>query len=267
MMNKFYVLNQVPAVLRARNFRLYTNGGRRLVDLWQNGGAAILGHTPPSLLRALKNTAGRGLYAPLPHFMETGYIKALARVFPGREFRLYAAPPPELETLAAAGSAALWRPFTDPAAPLAVPENAPPVLIPVVPGIQGWRDNLPYGLCALAVEPDCAQTASLPPADFLSPVLLAAAARGIYDLVAAAPARANPAYPRVAKALKKNAYWQRQGLYLWPRQTPDDEDWAALFSRFLAKGFLLPPLSSQPAILPGELSPGEEAHLAALLDC
>jgi glutamate-1-semialdehyde aminotransferase len=88
--NEFSLLDLVPLVQRARDFRLYCNGDRRLVDLWQNGGAAILGHTPPAVLREIKNTASRGLYAPFPHFTENRYIKALAKIFPGRKFRLYA---------------------------------------------------------------------------------------------------------------------------------------------------------------------------------
>jgi hypothetical protein len=267
--NEFSLLRLMPTVLRARDFRLYTKGGRRLVDLWQNGGAAVLGHTPPSLLREIKNTASRGLYAPFPHFLEGRLYKALSRIFPARDFRLYAAPPPQLETLASDNTAALWRPFFDPAAPLSVPENAPPVLIPVVPGIQGWRGDLPLGLCALAVKNDFA-ISSLPPGDFLPPVLLAAAARGIYDLIAAtgkaaASERANPAYRRVDRALKESRGWQRRGLYLSLKHTPSHEEWAALFRRFLDNGFLLPPVSSHPVILPGILSPGEEAKLAALL--
>jgi hypothetical protein len=263
--NEFSLLRLMPTALRARDFRLYAKDGRRLVDLWQNGGAAILGHTPPSLLREIKNTASRGLYAPFPHFLEDRLRKALSRIFPGRDFRFYAAPPPQLETLAGDNTAALWRPFLDPAAPLSVPENAPPVLIPVVPGIQCWRGNLPLGLCALAIK--VADTPPLPPGDFLPPVLLAAATRGVYDLIAAATERANPAYRRVDRALANQVSfrWQRRGLYLTPEQTPSNEEWAAIFRRFLDNGFLLPPVSSHPAILPGVLSPGEEAKLAALL--
>ena len=252
------LLRLVPDVLRAREFRLYTKAGR-LVDLWQNNGAAVLGHTPPSLLRELKNTASRGLYAPFPHFMEARYHKALSRVFPDRQFLIYSAPPPGLDKLAAEGSAALWRPFSDPAEPLKVPEN-PPILIPVVPGIQTWRNGLPLGLCVLAVK----DGAAVGNGDFLPPVLLAVAARGIYDLISAAKARANPTYPRIDKALK-NSHWQRGGIYLTPRQEPSQTEWAALFRRLLEGGFLLPPHPSQPLILPGVLSPGEEAKLALLL--
>jgi hypothetical protein len=259
---EFSLLRLVPAVLRARDFRLYTRGAGRLVDLWQNGGAAILGHTPPALLRELKNTASRGLYAPFPHFLEGRFIKALGRLFPQRNFLLYASSPVIVETLVKAGTAALWRPFLDPAAPLAVPEDAPPVLIPALPGIQGWRNGLPQGLCVLAIAPGF--DPPLPPPDFLSPVLLAAAARGVYDLIAAAMLRAKSSFPRIGKALKDSP-WQRQGVYLTQRETPAPETWAALFRRFLDAGFLLPPVPGQPAILPGVLSPGEETKLAALL--
>jgi hypothetical protein len=262
--NDFSLLRLAPTVLRARDFRLYTKDGKRLVDLWQNGGAAILGHTPPTYLREIKNTASRGLYAPFPHFLEDRYFKALSCIFTNRNFRLYAAPPQELFTLVVEGDASLWRPFIDSAAPLAVPGNAPPILIPVVPGILGWRCGLPLGLCVVAINPDYEKT--LPPGDFIPPVLLAAAARGIYDLSAAAPERMTQ-YPRIAKALKQgNKFWQRQGIYLSPRQTPSPEEWPALFRRFLDNGFLLPPLPSQPLILPGILSPGEEAKLAELLN-
>jgi len=263
MNNEFSLLKLVPDVLRARDFRLYTKAGR-LVDLWQNNGAAILGHTPPSLLRELKNTASRGLYAPFPHFLEERYHKALSRIFPDRYFRLYSAPPRVLKEMVADGDAALWRPFTNSASPLEVPED-PPFLIPVVPGIQTWRDGLPLGLCVLAIKKDAAIGAD---GDLLPPVLLAAAARGVYDLISVAPARANPMYPRIAKALKNNEeqnFWQRSGIYLTPRQKPSQKEWAEVFLRFLEKGFLLPPFPSQPLILPGILSPGEEAKLALIL--
>ena len=218
--NEFSLLRLLPTVLRARDFRLYTKDRKRLVDLWQNGGAAILGHTPSGFLREIKNAASRGLYAPFPHFLEGRYFKALSRIFTNRNFRLYAAPPQELHALVAENTAALWRPFIDSAAPLAVDENAPPILIPVVPGIQGWHNGLPLGLCVLAINPDYEKI--LPPGDFVSPVLLAAAARGLYDLIAPAPERMKKGaiefhvYPRIARALKAD----QQGKKFWHLSFP-----------------------------------------------
>jgi hypothetical protein len=86
----------------------------------------------------------------------------------------------------------------------------------------------------------------------------------VYDLLAS-PDRAKPSFPRVAKALQ-GTRWRRQGIYLYPKERPGNDEWAALFSKFLEAGFLLPPNQDQPLILPGELSPGEEAKLAAVLE-
>jgi hypothetical protein len=262
------LLKQIPAVLRARGFRLYTQEGRRLIDLWLTGGAAVLGHTPPNILREIKNTASRGLYAPFPHFTEGRYLKALSKIFPGRSFRLYAAPPPELSPLFNSGQAKLWRPFTNPASPFALAENTP-VLVPVLPGIQLWRSGLPLGLCVLAAQDahlfdNDGLLARFPESDNLPPVLLAAAVRGIYDIIAA-PERGNLKFPRIEKALKKNR-WQRTGIYLELKEKPEIENWTALFQKFMEAGFLLPPSPSFPVILPGELSAGEEAKLAAALN-
>lgn len=281
---EFALLRLAPEVLRARDFRLYTRGGRRLVDLWLNGGAALLGHTPHLLLRELKNTASRGLFAPFPHFLEGRFIRALSRLFPGRTFRFYASSPAVVEALLKKGEAGLWRPFLDPGAPLAAAADAPPVLIPVLPGIQGWRGGLPQGLCVLAMDstdstrknanPENAVVpgaASLPSGDFLPPVLLAVAVRGIYDLIAAAPERGSPVWPRITRALNNNSPWQRRGIYLslkadyGLRAEEGLEVWAVLFRRFLDAGFLLPPIPDHPLIIPGVLSPGEEEKLAEVL--
>jgi len=261
----FSLLRKIPNILRARGYRLYTQEGRRLIDLWLTGGAAILGHTPPNILREIKNTASRGLYSPFSHFTEGRYLKALSKLFPGRAFRLYAAPPQELSTLFNKGEAKFWRPFTKPADPFSVTEDAP-VLVPVLPGIQTWRGGLPFGLCVLAAKDgffDGGNGAEFPESDNLPPVLLAAATRGIYDILAA-PERANVKFPRIDKALEKSR-WRRTGIYLYLKEEPITEEWTALFQKFMEAGFLLPPAPSFPVILPGELSAGEEAKLAAAL--
>ena len=259
--NGYSLLKQIPVIVRARGFRLYTQKGQRLIDLWLNGGAAVLGHNPPNILRELKNTASRGLYAPFPHFTENRYLKALLKIFPEYSFRLYAAPPPELTKLFDSGAAKLWRPYTDPASPFAITLEESSIFIPVLPGIQLWREELPLGLCVTAAKSE-EQLTQLPPGDILSPVLLSVAARGIYDILAD-PRRAKPILPRTDKALLNSSVWRRQGIYITSKEKP--EAWETLFHRFLDAGFLLPPTPLEPAILPGELSDGEDKKLAELL--
>jgi hypothetical protein len=262
--NEFYLLRQIPHFLRARNFRLYLANGR-LVDLWLNGGAAVLGHTPANLLRELKNTASRGLYAPFPHFAEGRFLKALVKLFPTYSFRLFAAPPQELITLFNNGAAELWRPFASPitidTAHEGTEKNTKQLFIPVLPGIQSWRNGLPMGLCVVCASFEA--LTQLPESDILSPILLAAAARGVYDLLAA-PQRAKPVFPHIEKALKKSQ-WQRKGIYLTLKEKPAYETWETLFHQFYNAGFLLPPTPFYPLILPGELSQGEEVKMAKLL--
>jgi hypothetical protein len=265
------LLRLLPPVVRARDFRLYTRDGRRLVDLWQNNGAAVLGHTPAGMLRALKNAAERGLSSPLPHQQERRFHKALSALLPGMDFRLYRGDAALLRALGidafpdpALGAALpqptqpaaplLWRPFLYPALPLDRP------LVPVLP--HPWPDilrvlALPQALTETAPEP--------PPSQLIPPTILAAATRGVYDLIAAKTVRGRPDYPRVEQALAGNQ-WRRRGIYLSLSGAVDKETYAALFQRFLDQGFLLPPVQTHPLILPGILSPGEEAKLAELLN-
>jgi hypothetical protein len=294
------LLRTLPPVLRAREFRLYTQNrrkeGGRLTDLWQNGGGAILGHKPPAILREFKNAADCGLLSPLPHPLEKRLLKALDRLFPRRIFRIYAPgtapaglweaagfPPPgaiadpALPPRSGGGpaEAALWRPFLG-EPPLAAPEHVP-VLIPLLPGL-GWAQDRPLGPLILAVDPaakfgppapgganSAPETACpVPPPDRIPPALLAALTRGICDLIAAGQERGKCPFPKIRAVLDKGP-WERRGIYLSPRETPDMAAWEGVFRRFLAGGFLIPPEPGTPLILPGVLSPGEEAALAGLL--
>jgi len=263
------LLRHVPEVLRARGWRLYTKKGR-LVDLWQYGGRALLGHNPPGLLRAIKNNGERGLFSPLPHFAENRLLKALSDLLPGYFFRLYDNDVflnQALKTAGFKGQPLLWRPFLLEAAgrcstlrckyaasSLQVNQETQPVLFPVLP--------CPIAPAVLAYNP--AETGDLseklPPSLLFSPVTLLAAARCIYDLLAV-PERGNPRLPKTDQALKKSAVWKRQGIYLFYTSN----NYADIFRHFLEGGVLLPPSPEDPAILPGELSPGEDTKLAELV--
>ncbi|MCL2880736.1 MAG: hypothetical protein FWF29_10860, partial [Treponema sp.] len=100
---------------------------------------------------------------------------------------------------------------------------------------------------------------------------------------AAAPERANIQYHRINKILKDSPWRRlaypsmvsgqpagRSNIYLAPRNALADSAlaagaWETIFRRFLDAGFLLPPVPGHPLILPGIMSPGEEAKLAMLL--
>jgi len=276
------LLRLLPMVLRARDFHLYTEGGKRLVDLWLHGGRAVLGHKPPRVLLELKNAAERGLFTPLPHPLEKRLVKALSTFFPDRSFRFYndllsmyraiekafpsesalfhaeAIPDPAFPA-SNDGKAivSLWRPFVQ---PLPADEKTP-ILIPVLP----W----PLGPAVLTL--DKSLEASFPQGELIPPVLLAQAARALYDLAAKIRSPDRQRFYRIEKAIagagqskdSKNSVWQHRGIYLTTRM--DREKYAELFRRFLEAGFLLPPRASEPAILPATMSKGEETCLTELL--
>jgi hypothetical protein len=101
-----------------------------------------------------------------------------------------------------------------------------------------------------------------PPSDNIAPITLAPATRAIYDLIAS-PERGRPRLPRIEAALS-NSPWRKQGIYCSLAKPLEEREYAALFHRFLENDFLLPPTQNAPLILPGTLSAGEEAKLAAL---
>ena len=259
------LLRLLPRVLRARDYHLYLENGKRLTDLWLAGGRAILGHKPPMVLGELKNTAERGLFTPLPHPMERRFLKALGELFPGRVFRLYADAGSLHRTLeeAAEKEASIWRPFTGSSVvnrssdSISSDDNQQEarVLIPVLP----W----PLGPEVLALNKDMDNI--FPAGEIIPPVLLAPATRALYDLLAVIKdgSRTRRMYPKVEKALKDSP-WRRRGIYLTLEEETDREKYSHLFKHFLEGGFFIPPSQAEPLILPASMSDGEEAKLAGL---
>ena len=240
------LLRLVPGVLRARDFHLYLEGGKRLTDLWRQGGRALLGHKRPRVVNELKNAAERGLFSALPHPLEKRFLKALAGFFPGRAFRLYlneGSMYRALETAGVSGNVPLWRPFLE--------KVTVTFFTPVLPWSPGPE--------VLVLEKSL--DASFPPGDLIPPVLLAVAARALYDLAAVLKENKIPRYPKIEKAL--GPVWRRQGVYL--TTDANGAQYTAMFKKFLEGGFLIPPSAEEPAILPFVMSQGEEAKLAQLL--
>ena len=249
------LLREIPRVLRARDFHLYLDNGKRLTDLWLHGGRAFLGHKPPLMLKELKNSAERGLFSPFPHFLEERLLKALGVIFPGRVFRLY----PDLSSLYRAlenasrireadfvepGEIPLWRPFMGESAKKNTDKDTG-ILIPVLP--------CPLGPEVLVIDKNL--DTAFPQSELISPVILAAAARATYNLIKAMKEKL-PRYVKIEKALK-DSVWRRKGVYLitfGAGVAEGAEGYREMFRRFLEGGFLLPPSAEEPAILPAFMS-------------
>jgi hypothetical protein len=257
------LLRLIPPVLRTRDYHLYLEDKKtvkegelknRLVDLWLDGGKALLGRKPPQVLKEFKNSAERGLLSPFPHPQEKRFIKALTQLFPNRSFHIFtdeSSLARALDQAAQGASPFIWRPFMENSRIL----STYPLIIPI----------LPWPLAPELLVLDRSMDGQFPTGDIIAPAILAAAARAIYDLLAS-PERGNPKYPKIEKALTNPRHpWKREGIYLAYGANIDMNFWETLWKQFLEAGFLLPPAPDDPLILPGILSPGEETKLAALL--
>ncbi|MDR0550967.1 MAG: hypothetical protein LBG72_02990 [Spirochaetaceae bacterium] len=260
-------LTDAGIIRRARGWRLYTGDGRRLIDLWQDGGRALLGHTQNAVLRELKNHSERGLFAPFPSYAGAHFYKALRALFPNASgFSILNC---ALFDVKAVLGYPLWRPFSmEDEAALHEPVFVPVLPFPLAPVVAVYTGG---------AKPEPANAAC-------SPVLLAAATRAVYNLIAAG-ARGAVQFGKVNSALKKaeergTSLWRRDGIYLRYKESADacvSADMPAadtgitprylmLCRAFLAGGFLPPPSPFYPFILPGEMSAGEEAKLVKLLE-
>jgi hypothetical protein len=121
---------------------------------------------------------------------------------------------------------------------------------------------MPPQVQALVLDPSL--EARFPPSALFPPVLLAAALRGLCNLLALPLEQRTLPFPRINRALSQSI-WRRRSVYLYAPALSGGGAYAPWWNYFLQAGFLLPPHPQQPLIIPRILSAGEEAKLAALL--
>ena len=253
------LLRRIGPVRRARGYRLYTYDGRRILDLYQDGGRAILGHGGGGIVTALKSGLDRGPNSPLPS-VYTGRLRVavsklipecgVIRVFSNSE-RAFSAVSRWLDRRASPANACdpvgltgqhdgpirLWRPF-QPAAQspfVGLPERW--AILPILP-IVG--DSPPQ--VVLFSAPEASES------DIIAGFRLAALVRGVYDLVSD-PERSELMLPG----------FRSVGPYLLPEQA--GRAYSDRFNILLNHGFLMSPAESMPSIVPARMSTGELAEL------
>ncbi len=259
----------LPAVRRARDFHLYTADGRRILDLYLDGGAALLGHRPARLGRELKNLLERGLAGNLPSVHGARLVRTLRGLLPGHRWfgiaasvdaawRLLCGRIDRLPaTLAEAADplrdpgwreapVAWWRPLCE-QQPLggAWLEQGPAALLHRLPFRIG------AGPVTVSTREPVAAGAGQHEAGSVSPLLLSGAAAALRHLARAAPQRLAAAahWPVDLGA------WRRTGIYVLPNYPRCQH--AGVFAAFLHAGVLLNPHHPAPNILPASASPGE----------
>lgn len=255
---------RVPIIHRAREYHLYSVSGKRYLDLWQNGGRALLGHRPGRLTTVLKNTISKGLIADLPSVFDGRLFRMLQQMFPDyRDFRITGGLTDGLGLASlylgrsiAAGdlaepliehsrntSASLWR-------PLLPDQSTAEILFPIFPfGMAGS----PVVLCFRRQLPQ-----DFPVQQPVSALLLAGLLRCLHDLKRITM----PEWYR-PELLSRCPGWLQKGLYLVPDFNLSG--YQQVFQAFLHDGVLLSPEAPCISILPaGEISKGELRKMIGL---
>ncbi|AEJ18628.1 hypothetical protein [Gracilinema caldarium] len=283
------LLNYVEPIRRARGDFLYTYRGNRLVDLWKQGGRAILGHGKSHHLTGLKDTLARGVWMPVPHPGMRHLEKALQKLFPGKVLRIYRGlnrtltvvgnflaqqitwediPDPAYPGLRPAWSRfsnriTLWRPWIDTVGEVSslraphLQDYHQDIIVPLLP--LAWPEEVAVLILSDSVAP------LFPPSELLSPVFAEYAQRAVYDLLQAIEQAPKVMLPKTQQALLNSSIWKGSSVYWYVDASFAQNDYEGLFREGLQKGFLLPPIVEDPLILPWSLSPGLDVKLAQLL--
>ncbi|UTC45397.1 hypothetical protein E4N72_01750 [Treponema vincentii] len=261
-------------VRRARGYYLYTEKNVRLLDLWLDGGTAILGRRTGQANLVCKQFLDKGLTGFLPTKADAQLRRALEALLPDYPVIRWYATREKAEQIAgsalqsypkeAAQPLAVWRPFLgiDTGSGNAAAEAVPIMLVmPAYP--------VPCGIIAACSRFE----ASLPPSDALFPPLAYSLARAFFDLKrnideehaepvqnCGAAGRSERISRTIAKrrqaVLNRKAeaerllpgVWTQKGWYLFPH-IPEAE-YPALFMQALDARVLISPEYGTPSILP-----------------
>ncbi|WP_288983781.1 hypothetical protein [uncultured Treponema sp.] len=230
-------------VKRARGPFLYTEKGKRLTDLYQENGRAILGWGGSSAFTMLKNAIDRGATGSFKTCFSGRLEKSVNALFFGceRKVFIFAKKSDCLSTAVKISpqNTFVWKPWSEVAFEN---DNADCIIFePPLP----WTS----GIYILAVKTDLAEKI---PQDVLketvklSSPIEAAVTRSIYNLISALQIRQEKDWFIYDLALTK--YWQRKGPYLFPKISKE------LYGKFILHcldlGIVVSPIYEQPSIVP-----------------
>lgn len=267
------MLNQITEqygfIKRAKDHYLYTSKGTRLVDMYQQGGAAILGWRAGSAKLAFKNQLDRGLTGSYPHPATAGLERAVQKLIPGSIARIYATQE-EASLALESWTTSTWRPWLpngirspqqDQISPTGsdpqkfqksqkshnLPKSAYILCAPYpftpAPIIVAFMQSAPQPTALPATDQPAAQPA---PSSPIAPPLLAAITRAIYDLIKEIPLRTEADFALFDPYL--SPYFMRIGAYLYPKCS--ETDYPTFFTQCLTSSVLISPDYATPSIIP-----------------
>lgn len=255
-------------VRRARGYYLYTEKNIRLLDLWLDGGKAILGRRTGQAHLACKQFLDRGLTGSLPTKADRQLKEALAALLPDYPvIRWYISEERAQEVIRTAldkgaqEEVPVWRPFLGIRAAKTVSPSSEPVHHPIISVTPAYPVS--YGI--VAAQKDFEDR--LPPPDPLFPPLAYSLARSFFDVqrkirnmqdsVPPAGNASNAGRSKIPQAVLKQEtllktllphIWEQSSRYLFPQIA--EKEYPQLFSDALDARVVLSPDYHVPSILP-----------------
>ena len=272
------LLDRLPVINRARDFRLYTCSGQKIMDFYQDGGNAVLGHRIPGLSLSMKQSIEKGVLFPCRTRYDSRLKKAVEllagkeifySVYQGEEalfsglgrdipqffpedneksINIYQDISKNQENDAQEISGrnlpdrdtVFWHPFSGDSIEELLEKYQ--FVVPVIP--------FPGTLSPRMV---LSKSSSLPANGRVSPVALAAFITAVYSLINS-PCDLHKIW--ASEEAQVSRLWSRKGIYLIPQYKDNFHE--KIFINLLDKGYLISPDYNVPSILPGKISKGEK---------
>lgn len=273
MNNDLGLWGQVVDIKRTRDYRLYTYNNEIILDLYQDGASAIMGHKGGSALLHLKNAVSQGLLPTYPSIYTSRLKKALAKLYPDfSNFIIVSNFKEGQRLLSSNGPYHTLLPLSD----FEETNKSVPYLIKIplpgcgTPGAIAYHKEAP--------NPNCNFSDQL-----VSPFLLAAATRAVYDFIAfknevkdinfdwwdkavgeavCKSANLNVEIERENDKLVSDGF-MRRGPYLY--YLGDEKSYASRFCWALKNEVLISPNWGEPSLLPFKTTNGEQAKILKAL--
>ncbi|MEL3906228.1 MAG: hypothetical protein P1P65_04245 [Treponema sp.] len=254
-------------IRRARGYYLYTEKNIRLLDLWLDGGKAILGRRSGQANLACKQLLDRGLTGSLPTKADRQLKDALSALLPGYPvIRWYVSEERSNELIRAALAKSthdelpVWRPFLGVRTAKTCSPSSDTVDYPIISVTPVYPVS--YGI--IAAQQDFEDR--LPPSDPLFPPLAYSLARAFFDVqhkirkqqdsvpLGGTSKAGSTRNPYAVRKQESNLtpllpyIWEQNSRYLFPQIA--EEDYPQLFSEALDARIVLSPDYHIPSILP-----------------
>ena len=267
-------LRRLPAIRRARLWRLYAEDGRRFLDFWMDDGRSILGAKGRGIGTVAKEAVDVGLTRPFPSIHEARLEKDILKRYPAYVATRFYRDEGRARSAAAAflglgEKLPLLRPFA------LYFGDSPPGDLPLLPETQAPRVAMPRLPCPASFAPAAllfadAEAARAASGDLVAPLALACAHRALGEFDRFALDYTEELWRRTDRRLKP--YFERRGPYLFPRigdatrPTSETGDYDRFFDAALGAGALLSPDPELPSMIPEDFDDGELARLAKALN-